>query len=125
MTSPFETLYTTAQTQLEALDADLTVTHYTLTLGDADATTGIPAKTYSEGAEITMIILSKAATRILQGTGFYVRRDALGLTETAVAEGDRVKDADDNYYTVVSVQPNMVGDITAFYAADLTYNPML
>jgi hypothetical protein len=125
MSSPFSTIYDTVQTRVEALGADIEVTHYELTLGDANATTGIPAQTYSEGTAIDMIILSKAATQILTGTGLYVKRDALGLTKTAVAEGDRIKDADDNYYTVTSVLPQPVGDVMAYYQADLIYNPML
>lgn len=123
----FATLYDIVITRLKTVEPDVSfnVTQYALTVGDANATTGIPAITYGEGATIEMVILSKAASQILQGTGLYIRRDALGLTKTAVAEGDRIKDADDHIYTVVSVAPNPVGDVMAYYQADLTYNPML
>jgi hypothetical protein len=125
MSTVFTSLYTTVKTRLETLGADFTVTHYTLTIGDADATTGVPATTYSEGASIEMIILSKAASQILQGTGLYVKLDCLGLTQTAISEGDRIKDADNHYYTAATVQPNMVGDQLAYYSVDLTFQPLL
>lgn len=125
MSSPFNTLYAIVKARLETLGADFAATTYALQVGDADTTTGVPALTYGEATEIEAIILSRAATQILQGTGLYVKLDALGLTQTALNEGDRVKDADDNMYTVVTVQPNMVGDILAYYSLELVYQPML
>lgn len=125
MSSPFSTLYTIVKTRLETLGADFTATYYSIQIGDASSTTGVPAVTYAAGAEAEIIILSKAATQILQGTGLYVKLDALGLTQTALNEGDRIKDADDNMYTIISIMPNSVGDILAYYSLDLVYQPML
>lgn len=125
MSSSFSTLYGIVKTRLETLGADFTVTYYSIQIGDADSTTGVPAVTYSSGTEAEIIILSKAATQILQGTGLYVKLDALGLTQTALNEGDRVKDADDNMYTITAITPNSVGDILAYYSLDLVYQPML
>lgn len=123
--SVFDLLYVTVKSRLEQLGADFTITYYALTVGDADSTTGVPALTYGEGTEAEAIILSRAATQILQGTGLYVKLNALALTQTDIAEGDRIKDADDNMYTVTTKTPNTVGDILAYYSLDLTYNPML
>ena len=125
MSSPFNTLYTIVKARLEQLGASFTVTHYTLEVGDANSTTGVPALTYGEGTETEAIILSRAATQILQGTGLYVKLDALALTQTDIAEGDRIKDADDNMYAVTTKTPNTVGDILAYYSLDLSYNQML
>lgn len=71
-----------------------------------------------------MLVLSKAATQILAGTGLHVKTDALGLTETAVAEGDKIKHtvaAVDRYYVVDSVVPQPVGNLIAYYEVNLTY----
>ena len=119
-------LYTTVMAKLALLEptATFTVTTYTLSLGAADATTGQYAKSYAAGSDITMVILSKAAAHLLYGSGYHIKKDALGLTSTSVSEGDRIKQtigAVDYYYVVVSCVPQQVGDVIAFYAADLVY----
>lgn len=127
MAASFATLYDVVKARLtgEPFNADVNVTHYALEVGEANSTTGVPAVTYAAGETIEMLLLSKAAQQIISDTGLYVKRDVLALTKDTVEEGDRVKDADDNMYTVISIQPNPVGDILVYYAVDLVYMPML
>lgn len=122
MTTP-QNLFTDLLARFEASGTSADVTHYALTLGDQNATTGCYAQTYAEGATISMIIVTKAAQRVLFGTGITVKRDAVGLTDTQVAEGDEVKDAFDAYWTVQTVTPHPWGDSTVVYEAQLTINP--
>lgn len=125
MVSP-STLYATVLAKLKAIEptASFNVTHYTLSLGDANASTGWFEETYSEGATIEVILVTKATQQTLTGSGFYVRLDTLALTLTAVAEGDKIKDANDLYYKVISVKPQPFGDVNVLYVADLTYLSM-
>lgn len=115
------TLYDQLLAKVTALGANVAVTHYTLSLGAQDATTGIPAKTYSAGASLDMIIIGKGAQQILTGTGIYVRTDAVAFTKTAVSQGEKIKDANNLYYIVESAVPNPIGDIVIFYTVNLTF----
>ena len=123
----FTTLYDTILARVTASNpgVDLTVTHKTLSLGAENATTGVPAVSYSAGDTITLMLFSKAAQQILRDTGIYVKSDAIGLTTTAISEGDRILDQNSNTYTVVAVKPNPVGDIMVYYEAELTLLPAL
>ena len=122
----FSTLYDTVKAKLSAIEptASFEVTHYTLSLGAADAVTGQFAKSFSAGSTIEMLMVSKAAAHLLYGSGYYVKSDVLGFTETAVSEGDKIKQtiaAVDYYYIVESCVPQQVGDLIVFYTANLTY----
>ena len=114
-------LYDQLLAKVTALGASVAVTHYTLSLGAQDAVTGIPAKTFSAGSSIDMIILGKGAQQLLTGSGIYVKTDAVGFTKTAVSQGEKIKDANNLYYIVESVVPNPIGDIVIFYTVNLTY----
>jgi UDP-N-acetylglucosamine enolpyruvyl transferase len=114
-------LYNQLLAKVTALGASVDVTHYTLSLGAQDAVTGIPAKSYSVGTTIEMLLFGKAAQQILTGTGLYVRTDAVGLTKTLVSQGDKIKNAANHYYTVESAVPNPIGDIVIFFTVNLTY----
>lgn len=122
MSSPAN-LFADVLARFEATGASAAVTHYVLSLGAQNGTTGCYAESYAAGATIHMMIFTKATQRFLQGTGISVRRDAMGLTDTAVSEGDKVKDANNLYYRVTAVKPHPWGNISVFYEVDLTYNP--
>lgn len=115
------TLYDQILAKVTALGANVAVTHYTLTLGSQDAVTGIPAKSYSAGTSIDMVIIGKGAQQILTGTGLYVKTDAIGFTKTAVSQGNKIKNANNLYYIAESVVPNPIGDIVIFYTVNLTF----
>ena len=122
----FSTLYATVLAALKKVEptATFNVTHKTLSLGDALTPTGWFASQYSVGATIEMIILSKASQQFLTGTGEYVRTDALGLTLTAVSDGDKIIDANGLKYKVTGVRPHPIGNLNVTYAVDLTYLPL-
>lgn len=118
------TLYDQLLTKVKQLGANVNVTHYTLTLGAADAVTGLYAKSWSAGTTIEMIIIGKGAQQILTGTGIYVRTDAAGFTKTVTCEGDEIKDANNLWFLAESVMPHPVGDIIVFYTVNLVYLPL-
>ena len=119
--STFTGLYDRFAAKLRFIGASLDVTRRTLSLGVADGETGWYAKSYAN-TTIEMVILGRAATLMLIESGLYVKRDAVGLTKTAVIEGDEVMDAASRYYTVESVTPHCVGDLLVFYECQLVYN---
>ena len=116
--------YTKLTDQLERLGASLNVTHYTLTLGDADETTGQYAKEWSEGTTIEMPILSRSAQQLLTGMGIYLKAEMTGFTKTDVSEGDEIKDADDNYYRIDWIKNHYVGDQLVYREVALTFLPL-
>jgi len=117
-------IYPTIVTVLTNMGATVDVTHYTLTLGDQNATTGLYAKTFSAGTTIEMPICSKSAQQQLTSIGIYVRADHTGFTKTAVNDGDEIKDSEDHYYRIDTVKPHYVGDQLVYYEAGLTYLPL-
>ena len=119
------TLYDDIVAKVTALGADIHVTLYTISLGSPDAKTGIPAITYSAGTTIEMPIFSKAAQQMLLGSGIYVRLDAVGLTKTTVHEGDRILDRLGNYYAVISIKSNPVGDLLIYNEVALVLQPWI
>ena len=111
--------------RLKAIEptADFDVTYKTLSLGDANATTKHYAESYSAGTTIEMPIFTKATQQALTGTGFYVRRDALGFTMTSVADSGTITQGS-NVYLIMGVKPHQVGDQLAVYEVDLCYLPL-
>ena len=116
--------YTKLTERLKQLDVSLNVTHYTLSLGSADATTGQYAKEWAAGATIEMPILSRSAQHLLTGMGIYVKAEMTGFTKTDVNEGDEIKDADDNYYRIDWIKNHYVGDTLIYREVALTYLPL-
>ena len=114
-------LYNQLLAKVTSLGASVNVTYYTLSLGAQDATTGIPAKTYSVGTSIEMLIFGKAAQQMLTGTGIYIKTDSIAFSKVSVSEGDRILDQNSNYYEVTSVLPQSIGDIIVFYQVNLVY----
>lgn len=88
-----------------------------------DTTTGWYGKTYAE-TTITGLVRRKGSTLMLGGFGFYGKHDNTFYTATALAEGDEVKDADNRYYSVKLVQPELLGATLATYVCDAEYLPM-
>lgn len=123
-------MYDTVAAKLVAAGAtSFNVTHYVLSLGNADTDTGHYAKNFDAGSTITMIIVGKAQQQILSGTGQLVRLDALGFTQTAVSVGDKIKltiSAVDYYYIVESALPHPAGNLIVTYTVNLVYweNPV-
>ena len=99
------------------------VTHYVLSLGAQHATTGQYARSFAAGATIQMIIVSRSSITFLVGTGIFVRADAVGVTDTAVSQGDEIKDDGGTYFRVETVKPHYFGDTVMFYEAQLTHLP--
>lgn len=128
MSNPTD-LFTDILTRFESTGADAEVTHKTLSLGAANATTGCYAMSYSAGDTIHMPIFSKANARYLIGTGFHVTEDYLGFASTSVdaaltlAKGDTITDKTNLVYEVMAVKPHRWGDINTLYEVELAYNP--
>ena len=104
--------------------ASFDVTYKSLSLGDADATTGHYAENYSVGSTVEMPIFTKASQHTLTGTGFYVKRDALGFTQSATAEGGTITQGT-TVYKIMAVKPHQVGDQPVVYEVELCYQPFL
>lgn len=101
----------------------LDVTLRTLSLGDRDSDTGWRAKTYSDST-IQMIIATRDARQILLRTGTYVRKDAVGFTDTPVKIADEIQ-LGTLYYEVDAVRPHKITpDRTEYYKCDLTELPL-
>jgi len=97
----------------------LDVTRRALSLGERDETTGWRAKSYSD-TTIQMVIATSDTRQILLHTGSYVRKDALGFTDTAVAEGDEIK-IGTVYYEVNTVfERQVTPSVIEYYQCDLT-----
>jgi hypothetical protein len=116
-------LFTNLVERFNSIGAAVTVTHYTLSLGSQNASTGCYAETYSAGATINMVILTRTTQNLVQGTGLYVKLDALGVTDTAVCEGDKILDAASTYYRVVNVVVHSFANTNVYYEAQLSTVP--
>ena len=116
-------LWTKFLDRFKKTGADPDVTHYVLSLGSQHATTGIYAKSYAAGATIQMAIVGRSTQTFLSGMGMFVRADAVGVTDSAVSEGDEIKDDASTYYRVETVKTHKFGDVIIFYEAQLTHLP--
>lgn len=99
------------------------VTRRALALGDADTITGWYGKSYVESTA-EMVIIPKGMRSLALAAGVYPHYEVTGFHLDPVAEGDEVKDAAGNYYTVELTQPNYVGDNLAYYESSLTKLPL-
>jgi len=116
-------LWTRFLDRFKKTGADPDVTHYVLSLGSQHATTGIYAKSYAGGAMIQMVIAGRSTATFLSGMGVFVRADAVGVTDSAVSEGDKIEDAGGTYYQVETVKPHKFGGTLIFYEAQLRHLP--
>lgn len=110
--------------RIKSLGASVDVTHYVLSLGAQDGTTGIYAKSFAAGATIEMPIVGKAAMQMVTGMGVIFRSDAVGFTKDAISEGDEIKDSSGVYYVIDSIKSHYVGDQLIFYECQLTHLPL-
>lgn len=122
----FSGLYAAVLARIKTVEptASFEVSHYVLSLGDADATTGHYAMEYAAPATIEAIIVTKGTQQSIMGMGYHVRRDALAFTLTAVVDGDEIKDANNLWFKVDAVRPVPAGDANVTYVADLVYLPL-
>ena len=104
-------------TRLGSLD----VTLRTLALGDRDDETGHREKDFSTTSTIQMIIVTRDARQLLFNVGTYVRKDAVGITDSSsVVEGDEIL-VGSTYYEADAVRAHKVTpDTVEFYECDLT-----
>jgi hypothetical protein len=98
-------------------NCSFTLTRRELSLGDADATTGWYAETYSDTSIEGLLVQKEAIPRQME-LGVYVKHDATLLTADPVVEGDQVKKNDD-YYRVLTVTEQMIADSFDHRVCDL------
>lgn len=110
-------------TRFKRTGASLDVTHYVLSLGAQNATTGIYAKSFAAGATIQMVIAGRTSQDLIAGLGTFVQYDAVGVSDTSVSEGDEIKDDAANYYRVESVKKHYFGDKLDVVEAQLSHMP--
>jgi len=99
------------------------VTRRALSLGDADSVTGWYAKTFTEST-IEMIIRPKGSTFMLLGMGFYSRYAQTGYTQDPVVEGDEIKDVQNMYYEIKTIEEHYLGDNFFFRECELVKLPI-
>jgi hypothetical protein len=94
------------------------VTLRTMVLGAQDATTGHYAVTFTEST-IDMAIFPKGFNFNFGSLGLFCKYNYNGFTADPVVEGDQIKDAQNWYYNVVSVEPYYILDNFQFYMVNL------
>ena len=94
------------------------VTLYHLILGAQDSTTGQYQRGYTR-LSATMVIMPPGKGVVISGHGIYAGKNAVGVTNAEVEEGDIVKDSFGLTYRVVGVRPNPWGDTFVFNICDL------
>ena len=99
------------------------VTVYTLSLGDYDSVTGIPARQYTPTSAKVVIRPKGSGALVINGAGYYPKTDALGLTQSDIDEGDVIMDNYNSqsakYWLVVGRQPQTWGNTFVFFTLDL------
>ena len=104
--------------RIEQLGASTEVTHYNLALGSLDSGTGHYGQGYTP-ATIDMIISHHPPRHLELPVGGYSESSATGITDTAMSEGDKIEDANETDWLVVSVQEISFGDKTVGYSCEL------
>lgn len=120
---PTSNLFANMKRAVESLGLSVDQTRYAIAFGSRDSTNGWRAVTHSTST-IEMLIVPRAVATTVLGAGVYARHDLTGWTLTAVVEGDMVKDADNNYYEVLSVKKVQVGNMLFFYECGLAKMPL-
>jgi hypothetical protein len=99
----------------------LNVTWHKLALGDADATTGWFAETYTEST-IQMIIYDTTASLVNLPVAVAIRSDAVGATNNFwVREGDRIQSFSNDFYEVKATRNRWKGYRFMFKECDLQH----
>lgn len=117
-------LYEKLVKRITGLGVSINVTHYVLSLGAQDGTTGIYAKSFAAGATIEMVIVGRAAMQTVTSMGVIFRSDAVGFTKDATSEGDEIKNDAGTYYVIDSIKAHYIGDQLIFYECQLTHMPL-
>lgn len=102
---------------------DFEVTLSSLSLGDADSITGWYSLDYTDST-INMIIITQDAPQQETQMGYYVKLDALGLTNSQVEVYDLITDKSGHTWLVKSVNPQRIGDIVQMFKCDLSEMPL-
>lgn len=116
-------LFANLKRAVESLGLTVDQTRYAIAFGARETTTGWRAVTHGTST-IEMPILPRSAALAALRAGVYARHNWTGWTLTAVVEGDMVKDADNVYYEVLSVEKVQVGDMLFYYECELSKMPM-
>jgi len=90
---------------------------------DKDSTTGWFNYSFTDST-FKGILVSKSATRLQVAAGAYVRHDASLLTPDPIVVGDQIKTKEDEYYKVLAVTEEMVGDSFSHRVCDLAKIPL-
>jgi hypothetical protein len=93
-------------------------TLYHLILGSQDSTTGQYQRGYTI-LGIDMAVFPKGTSAVVSGHGIYAGRNAVGITNGEVYEGDIIKDTLGIHYQIVGVKPWTWGDTFVAYECDL------
>lgn len=99
------------------------VTRRKLRLGAANATTGWYAITY-DPETISMHMASRGSRGYYQAAGTWSQADYIGLTQDVVDLGDQIKDANLNYYEVMSIRKVYDGDSFSHRVCELKTIPL-
>ncbi len=116
--------YTRLIAKVKQMGVSIDVTHYVLSLGAANATTGQYAKSFAAGTTIEMPIFSRAAQQFLTDIGIYVRSETTGFTTSSISEGDEIKDAANNYYRIDWIKNHYIGNTLIYREVALTFLPL-
>jgi len=102
--------------------ASALVTLKTLTLGDLDTGTGWYQKEYVD-SQIEAAIIPKSAQQVLNGTGLFVRFDALGVSVDPVRNDDMIGNSAGDGFVVANRQAMWYFDTFMYYFYDLQNLP--
>jgi len=100
-------------------DMSCNVTLYGLTLGSQNATTGWHALTYTDTYTIEMPILPKSEAFSVHSIGAYARYEYIGFTLSSLKLYDKIVNAADQTFRVLSVTDYWVGDRFAYNVVGL------
>lgn len=99
------------------------VTRRAITFYNRDSTTGWRLPTYSTST-IKMLIIPRGSTKMIKAAGTYPLTDAVGLTNTAVADMDQVL-ANSIYYEIKAVEEiYSTPDTVEYYRCNLNKLPL-
>ena len=124
MSTHYTNLYIQLKRRVEQLGASTNVSHYVLSLGAQDATTGQYAKSFAGAATIEMVIVGRANRQLTTEMGTIFHSDAVGYTRDTVSEGDEIKDASSTYYVVDGKTSHYIGDQLVCHECQLTHMPL-
>jgi hypothetical protein len=103
--------------------ASFTVLVYQLSLGAADAVTGVYARQYTP-VVARVAIVPKGTARMVLGSGFYGKNSMEGITAYEVNEGDIIEvtyqtSGAKAWWQIMNKQPVPFGDVHEGYFLDL------